>query len=219
MLSQRTKAPVELVTSATRLHFRNLARSINPPTLRVLCIKAALAGLAAGLVRPDEVATLSEPEAAAGVRDASVPPRIEIQEMRVFQKPAVRPKVAGSGAGAAAAASEVPMVTNAYVEFGSRVHALACQRLLHHNPAYSHHTAGGGTGGSEVRLVWARREQWWQRPGRHCWYVTPSPSAYRQRPALPLERRCPRSSLPWRQRSARPPARPRPLQRPPAKRL
>ena len=155
VLLQRTKAPVELVTSATRLHFRNLATSINPPTLRVLCIKAALAGLAAGLVRPDEVATLSEPEAARDARDASVPPRIEIQEMRVFQKPAVRPKVAGSGAGAG---SEVPMVTNAYVEFGSRVHALACQRLLHHNPAYSHHTAGGGAGGSEVRLILAREE-------------------------------------------------------------
>ena len=104
-------------------------------------MKAVLAGLKAGLVRPDEMLSLPEPSESV---DSGTPLRVEIKEMRMFQKPDK------SSAGISkAASSEVLMITNAYVEFTSRLHALACQRLLHHNPAYSHHSAGG-SGAAEV---------------------------------------------------------------------
>lgn len=140
-------APAELITSSTRLHFRNLATSINPPTLRVLCIKAVAAGLKAGLVRPDEVAALSDESMGHEVPTSDdTPVRVIIKEMRVFLKqPTTKAPAVAAATATGSTASEAPTVAHAFVEFASRVHALACQRLLHHNPAYAHHTAGGSS--------------------------------------------------------------------------
>ena len=137
MLQEKLKSPLFFV-SPTRLSIRNLARSVDDATLRLLCIKATAAGLKARLVKAGE----GDPEL---MPPKGTPPaeRVALKSSRVMRE----------GAGGREEGGAPRSKGFAFVEFTSHLHALTCLRALNNNPAYSHHAAGGAAVRSRSGLV------------------------------------------------------------------